>query len=169
MNSDVRKYYKLITALPFVAEDDVLDAWLQLRSQLPSDLAAFASYVEYTWIGSRSSSLLFPIPSWNQHDASLVKLPRSTNMAEGWHHGFNSMLSCSHPSIWRLLEALKMEQNLIRMKLVRMYQLEEPREELPNGSVTMTGYNAFVILQQTHKCPRISAEMCKCLLILCNC
>ena len=123
VNSDVRKYYKLITALPFVAEDDVLDAWLQLRSQLLSD---FASYVEYTWIDTRSSSPLFPIPSWNQHDAFLVKLPRSTNMAEGWHHGFNSMLSCSHPSIWRFLEALKKEQNVIRMKLVRMHQLEEP-------------------------------------------
>ena len=87
---------------------------------------AFASYVEYTWVGSRSSSPLFSIPSWNQHDASLMKLPRSTNMAEGWHHGFNSMLSCTHPSMWKFLDALKKEHNLIRMKLVRMRQLEEP-------------------------------------------
>ena len=125
-DSDVRKYYKLISALPFVPEDDVLDAWLQLRPLLPVDLTAFASYVEYTWVGSRSSSPLFSIPSWNQHDASLMKLPRSTNMAEGWHHGFNSMLSCTHPSMWKFLDALKKEHNLIRMKLVRMRQLEEP-------------------------------------------
>ena len=69
-DSDVRKYYKLISALPFVPEDDVLDAWLQLRPLLPVDLTAFASYVEYTWVGSRSSSPLFSIPSWNQHDVS---------------------------------------------------------------------------------------------------
>ena len=58
---------------------------------------------------------LFAIPSWNQHDASLMRQPRSTNIAEGWHHGFNSMLSCNHPTIWRFLEALKKEQNLTRM------------------------------------------------------
>ncbi len=125
-NSDVRKYYKMISALPFVPDDDVLYAWQQLRPQLPSDLHAFAAYIEYTWVGSRSSNPLFPIPTWNQHDASLMKLPRSTNMAEGWHHGFNSMLSCTHPTIWKFLEALKKEQNLTRLKLVRMRQFDEP-------------------------------------------
>jgi hypothetical protein len=58
----------------------------------------------------------------------MMKLPRSTNMAEGWHHEFNSMLSCTHPSIWKFLEALKMkkEQNLTRILLGRMRQLDDP-------------------------------------------
>ena len=69
---------------------------------------------------------LFAIPSLNQHDASLIRLPRSSDIAEGWHHGFNSMLSCNHPTIWKFMEALKKEHNLIRMQLGRMRQLEEP-------------------------------------------
>jgi hypothetical protein len=82
-NSDVRRCYEMISALPFVPEDDVLYAWQQLRSLLPSDLDAFAAYIEYTWVDSRSSNPLFPISTWDQHDASLMKLPRSSNMAEG--------------------------------------------------------------------------------------
>ncbi len=82
----------MMSALPFVPEDDVLYAWQQLRPQLPYDLHAFAAYIDYTWVGSRSSSSLFPIPTWNQHDASLMKLPRSSNMAEGLHQGFNSVV-----------------------------------------------------------------------------
>ena len=62
----------------------------------------------------------------NQHDASLMRLPRSSNIAEGWHHGFNIMLSCNHPTIWKFMEALTKEHNLIRMQLGRMRQLEEP-------------------------------------------
>ena len=89
------------------------------------DLDAFSAYMEYTWVGTRSSDPLFPILSWNQHDASLMKLPRCTNMAEGWHNAFNSMLVCTHPLIWRLLDALRKEQNLTRIKLGRMRQLED--------------------------------------------
>ena len=45
-NSDVRRYYKMISALPFVSEEDVLYAWQQLRPLLPSDLDAFDAYIE---------------------------------------------------------------------------------------------------------------------------
>ena len=122
-NSDVRRYYKLISALHFVPEDDVLYAWQQLRPLLPFVLDA---YIEYTWVGSRYSNPLFPISILTQHDASLMKLPRSTNMAEGWHHGFSCMLLCTHPSIWKFLGALKKEQNLTRIPLGRMRQLDDP-------------------------------------------
>ena len=124
--SDVRRYYKIISALPFIPEDEVLSAWEQLRPLLPADLSSFATYFEYTWVGSRSCTPLFAIQSWNQHDASLMQLPPSSNIAGGWHHGFNSMLSCNHPTIWKFMEALKKEHNLIRMQLGRMRQLEEP-------------------------------------------
>ena len=52
--SDVRRYYKIISALPFIPEDEVLSAWEQLRPLLPADLSSFATYFEYTWVGSRS-------------------------------------------------------------------------------------------------------------------
>ena len=73
--------------------------------------------------------LLIPHDMWNQHDASLMLIPRSSNIAEGWHHGFHSMLSCSNPTLWKFLDALKSEQALTDQKLARrkLRQLPEPR------------------------------------------
>ena len=71
--SEIRRYYKIINALAFVPEDEVLNAWDQQRPQLPSDLSNFATYFEYTWVGSRSRDPLFSIPTWNQDDASLMR------------------------------------------------------------------------------------------------
>ena len=56
-------------------------------------------------------------------------IPRSSNIAEGWHHGFHSMLSCYNPTLWKFLDALKSEQALTDQKLAqrKLRQLPEPR------------------------------------------
>ena len=82
--SKVRRCYKMISALPYLPDDDVLPALQQLRVLIPSDLSTFTAYFEYTWVTSCSSDPLFSIPTWNQYDASLMRLARSTNLAEGW-------------------------------------------------------------------------------------
>ena len=33
-----------------------------------------------------------------------------------WHRGFNSMLGCSKPTIWKFLDCIKAEQSLTDMK-----------------------------------------------------
>ena len=87
------------------------------------------SYFESTWVGTSTTSPLFSHDMWNQHDASLMLIPRSSNIAEGWHHGFPSMLSCYNPTLWKFLDALKSEQALTDQKLARrkLRQLPEPR------------------------------------------
>ena len=52
--SNVRRYYKIISALPFIPTYEELSAWEQLRPLLPAHLFFFATYFEYTWVGSRS-------------------------------------------------------------------------------------------------------------------
>ena len=69
-------------------------------------------------IGQRA---LFPPSAWNHHDASLALLPRSSNMAEGWHNGFRSLVRCSNPTIWSFLDALKSEQGLTDQKSRNAY------------------------------------------------
>ena len=68
---------------------------------------------------------------WNQHDASLMLIPRSSNIAEGWHHGFNSMLSCSNPTMWRFLDCLKAEQSLTDVRLPKRLMRERPEPRAP--------------------------------------
>ena len=33
-------------------------------------------------------------------------MARTNNICEGWHHGLQSLLQCSHPTMWRFLEGL---------------------------------------------------------------
>ena len=57
------------------------------------------------WIGTSST-----LPTFTTCGTYMILLPHSSNIAEGWHHGFHSMLSCSNPNLWKFLDALKAEQ-----------------------------------------------------------
>ena len=84
--------------------------WIELKPIIPFDMDDFARYFEYTCIDTTGQRALFLPSSLNHHDASLALLPRSSNMAEGWHNGFSSLVRCSNPTIWSFLDALKLEQ-----------------------------------------------------------
>ena len=116
-------------ALAFFPVEEVERVWRTLKPLIPADMVFFISYFESTWVGTSTTSPLFSHSMWNQHDASLKLIPRSSNIAEGWHHGFHSMLSCSNPTLWEFLDALKSEQALTDQKLERrkLRQLTEPR------------------------------------------
>ena len=105
VGSDIRKAVKRISALPFLLYDEVPSAWDCLRETLPDDLHAFTAYCEYTWIGTPQRRALFPPETWNQYDATLAILPRSSNLAEGWHNGWRSLVQHSNPVIWTFLDA----------------------------------------------------------------
>ena len=86
----------------------------------------FSTYYENTWVGTSTTNPLFSHDMWNQHDASLMMIPRSSNIAEGWHRGFNSMVSCSNPTIWRFIDCLKAEQALTDVKIAKRLMRERP-------------------------------------------
>ena len=125
-NSPIRKAFKMIKALPFVPEDFIHTAWRNLKPTLPDDMRTFIDYFEHTWVGTSYSEPLFPHSRWNQHDATALLLPRSSNIAEGWHHGFHTLLSCSNPTIWKFLSCLKNEQDITDVKITKMKMREQP-------------------------------------------
>ena len=53
---------------------------------------------------------MFPLVMWNVYDRHAQGSSRTTNALEAFHHSFNSLLSCQHPSIWKLLESLEKQQ-----------------------------------------------------------
>ena len=76
-------------------------------------------YFERTYIGRHSPIVvppLFPVEMWNNHFMVQHSLPRTTNSVEAWHRSFNSHMACHHPSIWKDLEVLKKEQDLVEVK-----------------------------------------------------
>ena len=80
-------------------------------------MEAFADYYERTWIGTDTTPAMFSPWIWNYHDSVMAGLPRSSNIAEGWHNGFRSLMGCTNPTIWRFLDVLKKE--LEDQKLMR--------------------------------------------------
>ena len=43
---------------------------------------------------------------WNQYESAGERIARTTNTVEGWHRGIQSLLMCSHPTLWLLIEGL---------------------------------------------------------------
>ena len=64
--------------------------------------------------------------SWNHHDSVLCGLPRSSNIAEGWHNGFKSLIACANPTMWRFLDCLKLEQAISDTKITRHLNRDPP-------------------------------------------
>ena len=128
-NSPVRDFFAMTGAIAYVPETDVPRIWRHLKPLLPIDMAEFASYYENIWIGTSTTNPNFAPHMWNQHEAAQMRIPRSSNIAEGWHHGFHSMLSCSKPTIWKFLDCLKAEQALTDVKKTKRdgRELPEPR------------------------------------------
>ena len=83
------------------------------------------------WIGTSSRNPNFAHAMWNQHDASQMLIPRSTNVAEGWHRGFNSMMSCSNPTLWKFIDCLRAEQALTDARHTKRFLRERPEPRAP--------------------------------------
>ena len=110
--NDVPTYYDLLVKSPFYVKHS-------------SELKAFLMKWEKTWIGrrllgDRRAPPTFAIQLWNCFDRQLLNLPLTNNAVEGWHNSFRFLVNCQHPSVWRLLEAMKKSNN---MQLMRWEQL----------------------------------------------
>ena len=125
-DSVVREHFKMMGAIAFVPVYDVPRVWRYVKPLLPADMATFSAYYESTWIGTSSTNPNFSHDMWNFHDSSVMLLPRSINIAEGFHNGFRSMLSCSNPTIWKFLDCVKDEQDLTDVKLTKKLHKESP-------------------------------------------
>ena len=83
IGSDIRKSFQRIGAIPFVPDEDLDYTWDTLKPTIPNDMDDFVRYFESTWMGTAARRAQFPPSTWNQYDASLARLSRSSNMAEG--------------------------------------------------------------------------------------
>ena len=116
--SEIRKLVSMCTDIAFIPESDVDQAWSFIRPLIPVDMENFRDFFERTWIGTSSTPPIFSHDMWNQYDATLMLLPRTTNIAKGCNHSFHTLVACDHPTIWRLLDCVNKEQNLSDAKNV---------------------------------------------------
>ena len=57
-------------------------------------------------------------------DGSGTGSTRTTNALDSFYHSFNSLLSCTHPAVWKLLESLEAQQNHTRSRMLRISRNE---------------------------------------------
>ena len=114
----------MVGAIAFVPEGDVDRTWILIKQLLPPNIIKFTRYYEATWIVTSVTQPTSAHGVWNQSAASRSLLSRSTNIAKGWHRGFNNMLGCSRPTIWKFLDCAKEEQSFTDMKTTKQFMKE---------------------------------------------
>ncbi|CAK9289826.1 unnamed protein product [Gordionus sp. m RMFG-2023] len=125
-----------MVSLAFVPVEDVFDAFYGLlHTQFYQDnesvLDKLITYYEVTWIGKilrngDRQEPRFPIPRWNQYAASLEGIPKTNNAVVGWQRAFSALLLSHHPSIWKFLDALRLQQSLTEAKIEQYISGTQP-------------------------------------------
>ncbi|CAK1591269.1 unnamed protein product [Parnassius mnemosyne] len=122
-DENVRMHLKMLLALSFVQEGDVITAFEELTESCPREIDAVIDYWEDTYIGrqrrNRRADPKFPIHVWNVHDRVHQGLPRTNNSVEGWHHAFQHTVDCHHPCIFKLIDHFRKEQDRVEIELER--------------------------------------------------
>jgi len=119
MNYNIKMYTKALTALSYVRNDRVLDTFYDLKNQLSFPVELNELY-DYFLINYISDNCIYPIELWNYNYYSEENVPRTTNAIEGWHKVFNSTFSSGNISLITLIKKLKNEEDIIRIKDIRM-------------------------------------------------
>ncbi|KAK0414749.1 hypothetical protein QR680_011596 [Steinernema hermaphroditum] len=141
------------------------------KSQLASygdsqEHRSFLEYMETTWIGRTLRIPLFPPEMWNCKDVTEQNLPRTNNSVESWHNAFKQALGSQHPNIFKVIEALKLEQVRVNGLYVRLMAGEEvplyQRKEYRNANhrllAVIQRYNTTPALDYLDNCAHYVAQ-----------
>lgn len=115
-NGDLRMQIRSLPALAMVPPEDVANSFDLLAESMPENekIVELLSYFEHTYIqgrrrvgrGRNFGPAIFPIETWNHYQTAVDGISRTTNAAEGWHYGIQSLFQCSHPTMWKFLNGI---------------------------------------------------------------
>ncbi|KAK0425787.1 hypothetical protein QR680_009385 [Steinernema hermaphroditum] len=127
---------------------------------------SFLEYMETTWIGRTLRIPLFPPEMRNCKDVTEQNLPRTNNSVESWHNAFEQALGSQHPNIFKVIEALKLEQvrvnglyvHLMAGEEVPLYQRKEYRNANQRLLAVIQRYNTTPALDYLDNCAHYVAQ-----------
>ena len=101
-------------ALAFLPVSDVTAAFKELADDdsLPYE---FVPSFEVTYMGAERGCVtrrrhldpIIPIDVWNISEKASTGMTRTNNNIEGFHNALQNLISCQHPNIWKLINAIK--------------------------------------------------------------
>ena len=140
------------TALAFVPEHRVVEHFNHLSRSIPEDapptVLSFMEYIASTNVGQEvddrrienADDLVLTIrriPRWKEpkfspriwsvYERVLNDEPRTTNMLEGWHIRFNTLVARSHPNIFDFISRLRSEQARTDALISKLVMGEAPK------------------------------------------
>lgn len=80
----------------------------------------FLDYFENTWVGRNHKDPRFALAMWNFKHVTEINLPRTNNSVESWHRVLQSSLGASHPTVFKLLEALLSEEVRVNATAIQL-------------------------------------------------
>lgn len=118
-NAELRTAVRCLPALAMVPPNDVEEAFDMVAEHKPDHekTPELLSYFEHTYIRGRRRAgrgrnfgpAIFPIQTWNHYESAVDGVARTTNSAEGWHFGLQSLFQCHHPTVWTFIAGLKQD------------------------------------------------------------
>lgn len=128
-----------LPALAFTPPEDVVENYEKLEESefftSPENellLRPLLDYFEETWVGRYDRRRqgrrqpMFDINFWNCYNACHEALPKTNNDIEGWHRRFSSLIYSYHPSIWKFIDAIRMDEKQNRKKIEELIAGHEP-------------------------------------------
>lgn len=120
-DSAFKLHVKMLSALAFMPVQMVAETFDRIAAHLPD---VIADYFERTYIGrfrphQPRQHPLFPIEFWNVRNRILEALPRTNNSIEGWHNRFNLIVGAAHPTVFKAIEKIKAEMDLVSLELLQ--------------------------------------------------
>ena len=132
-NEQYSLFLRSFTALAFVPQDRIAEYFKHLCDSVPEDAPTgvhdFIDYVADTYVGKevyeraenqgeglvlrlrrpRWKEPKFAPRLWSVYERVLNDEPRTTNMLEGWHRRFSTVVAKHHPNIYDFIGCLRAE------------------------------------------------------------
>ena len=132
-DEEFRHFSGMLDGLAFLPSENVIEGMDILREVCPQEAEPLLDYFDKTYVNGtrrvvnirngnqiiRRTPPLFPIEMWNVHQATMIKDPRTNNIAEGGTNRYKELIGHHHPSIWRSIDALQFEEKSVCLTLVK--------------------------------------------------
>lgn len=119
-SSEVRQWFRMVLALPFLPEPQVAEGFTFTKEATPTAprIEEFNAYFEKTWMKGQ-----YPLAMWNffKHDG-----PRTNNHVEGYHARLKKMAGKPHPNIFEVVELFSSEEAASLVHIMQMHSGQKP-------------------------------------------
>ena len=157
---DVRKYIKVLLALPLVPADEIEVAFNLHASMATDQLKPLVEYINQTWINGK----------WKPEDWSVFKRAiRTNNDVEGWHYRLNRQAQRANLPMYMLIKLLHTEARLIPYQLrlvsqnqLRRFQRRKTKETRGILAQLWKDFekNGLSIMQLLRKASELTLQLC---------